>query len=80
MHLLSRHRRAAQDAAKAVTVVYESIGPAITDIDGAIAASSFFDAELGIVNGDVDKALAEEGVIVSGSCCAWSLVDLCPLL
>ncbi len=51
--------------AKAVIVAYEDILPASFTIDDAIANGSFFTYDRSIINGDVDSALAQDGVQAS---------------
>ena len=55
---------AAMAGAKAVAVSYEDLAPASFTIDEAISNGSFFQYDRSIVTGDVDVALAAEGVQV----------------
>lgn len=66
--LLLRCFSAAMAGAKAVAVSYEDLAPASFTIDDAISNGSFFQYDRSIVTGDVDAALAAEGVQVRVFC------------
>ena len=56
--------RVALAASKAVAVTYESLGRPVLDIDDAIELSSYLNYSSKIIDGDVEAAMAAEGVKV----------------
>eukprot|EP01133_Synstelium_polycarpum_P007377 gene7377-8596_t len=63
--IVAETHQQALEASKAVVVEYEDL-PVITTIDDAIAKSSFFPIHHVIIDGDVEKSLAESEHVIQG--------------